>query len=107
MLMEYRPKEEGPEYPPPPPFVPLTSTTYQTQLPALFHAFFASRIDSGQGLADDVFDPPHSQIGSLGQIVIKNPPAMKKRPEIKKKEKLVKPVYVPFLSLLPLLLPLV
>jgi transcriptional activator SPT7 len=72
--------------------VPLSATTYQTQLPALFHSFFASRIDSGQGLADDVFDAPHSQIGSLGQIVIKNPPAMKKRPEIKKKEKLVKVV---------------
>ena len=92
MLTPCRPKEEGPEYPPPAPFVPLTPSTYQTQLPALFHSFFASRLEGGLGLNDDVFDPTHSQIGSLGQIVIKNPPAMKKRPEIKKKEKLVKVV---------------
>lgn len=94
-----RAKEEGPEYPPPPPFIPLSSTTYQSQLPALFHSFFAARLESGLGLADDGFDNTHSQIGPLGQIIVKNPPAMKKKPEVIKKPKPVKVVYVLLSSL--------
>lgn len=88
----FRAKEEGPEYPPPPPFIPLSTNTYQSQLPALFHSFFAARLENGLGLADDGFDSTHSQIGPLGQIVVKNPPAMKKKPEVVKKPKPVKVV---------------
>ena len=84
--MVRRVKEDLPDYPPPPPFIPLNPTTLPTQLPALLHAFFAARMESGLGLADDVtFEPSRSQLGSMGQIVIKNAPSLpakKKRPEV-------------------------
>ena len=91
-------KEELPDYPPPPSFIPLNASTISTHLPALFHGFFDQRIESGRGLADDVvFDPARSQIGTLGQIVVKNPPgtatAIKKKresEEAKKEEKKAK-----------------
>jgi transcriptional activator SPT7 len=36
------------------------------------HAFFAQRIESGLGLADDpTFDPTHAQISSNGHITAK------------------------------------
>jgi hypothetical protein len=38
-------------------------------------------------MGDDSFDQVHSQIGPLGQIVIKTPPAPKKKPEVEKKKK--------------------
>jgi transcriptional activator SPT7 len=57
----------------PPPFIPLSAPTYINQLPALLHAFFASRIESGLGLADEEFDGPQAQIGSLGQVVVRAP----------------------------------
>ncbi|WWC69373.1 uncharacterized protein I206_103312 [Kwoniella pini CBS 10737] len=65
-------KEDLPDYPPPPPFIPLNPTTIPTHLPALLHAFYAARIESGLSiLEDDVFDPSQGQIGSLGQIIVK------------------------------------
>lgn len=85
-------KADGPDYPPPAPFVPLSATSYQSTLPALFHSFFAARIEAGLGLGDDAFDQVHSQIGPLGQIVIKAPAAPKKKPEIVKKQKAPKVV---------------
>jgi hypothetical protein len=79
----YSGKADLPDYPPPPPFVPLNPATISTQLPALLHAFYASRIESGLGVSeDDSFDATHSVIGSLGQIVVKNPnTGMKKKRE--------------------------
>lgn len=80
-----------PDYPPPPPFAPLSANTLSNHLPALLHAFFAARIESGEGLADDEgFDPSHSQISSLGQVIVKNPltgaaAAKKKREEEKER----------------------
>lgn len=88
-------KEEGPEYPPPRPFLHLTQSNWQNQLPTLFHAFFNARLEGGQGLADEGFDHSHSQIGSLGQIVVKAPPVMKKKVEVERKKKVAKVVYVP------------
>jgi transcriptional activator SPT7 len=88
-------KEEGPEYPPPRPFLPLSNSNWQNQLPNLFHSFFKARIDGGQGLQDDGFDHSHSQIGSLVQIVVKAPPMAKKKVEVEKKKKVAKVVYVP------------
>ncbi|KAE8541103.1 hypothetical protein D1P53_002457 [Cryptococcus gattii VGV] len=59
-------------YPPPPSFIPLAATTLTTHVPALLHAFYAARIEAGHSLdEDDVFEPAHSQIGSLGQILVK------------------------------------
>nr|KIR85585.1 transcriptional activator SPT7 [Cryptococcus tetragattii IND107] len=59
-------------YPPPPPFIPLAATTLTTHVPALLHAFYAARIEAGHSLdEDDAFEPAHSQIGSLGQILVK------------------------------------
>jgi hypothetical protein len=94
-------KEEGPEYPPPRPFLPLSNSNWQNQLPNLFHSFFKARIDGGQGLQDDGFDHSHSQIGSLGQIVVKAPPMAKKKVEVEKKKKVAKVVYVFLCLLLP------
>ncbi|OCF45433.1 hypothetical protein I317_00679 [Kwoniella heveanensis CBS 569] len=68
-------KEDALEYPPPPPFIPLNATTLPTHLPALLHSFYATRIEAGLSIAeDDAFDPTRATIGSLGQIVVKNPP---------------------------------
>ncbi|KIR39329.1 transcriptional activator SPT7 [Cryptococcus deuterogattii 99/473] len=59
-------------YPPPPSFIPLAATTLYTHVPALLHAFYAARIEAGHSLdEDDAFEVAHSQIGSLGQIVVK------------------------------------
>jgi hypothetical protein len=85
-------KEEGPEYPPPRPFLPLTNSTWQNQLPNLFHAFFNARQEAGQGFQDEGFDHSHFQIGSLGQIVIKAPPLPKKKVEVERKKKVAKVV---------------
>jgi len=85
-------KEEGPEYPPPRPFLPLSNSTWQNQLPNLFHAFFNARQEAGQGFHDEGFDHSHSQIGSLGQIVIKAPPLPKKKVEVERKKKVAKVV---------------
>jgi transcriptional activator SPT7 len=85
-------KEEGPEYPPPRPFLPLTNSSWQNQLPNLFHAFFNARQEAGQGFQDEGFDHSHSQIGSLGQIVIKAPPLPKKKVEVERKKKVAKVV---------------
>jgi len=85
-------KEEGPEYPPPRPFLPLTNSTWQNQLPNLFHAFFNARQEAGQGFQDETFDHSHSQIGSLGQIIIKAPPVAKKKVEVERKKKVAKVV---------------
>jgi transcriptional activator SPT7 len=87
-------KADVPDYPPPPPFVPL-APNYATYVPALLHVFFARRVEKGEGLADaPAFDAAHAQIGSLGQIVHKNPPPAvvpKKKVvvEVKKKPKKV------------------
>ncbi|OXG85835.1 transcriptional activator SPT7 [Cryptococcus neoformans Gb118] len=59
-------------YPPPPSFIPLAAATLHTHVPALLHAFYAARIEAGLSLnEDDAFEPAHSQIGSLGQILVK------------------------------------
>ncbi|TYJ55382.1 hypothetical protein B9479_003885 [Cryptococcus floricola] len=59
-------------YPPPPPFVTLSPITISTTVPALLHAFYNARVESGLSLSeDDAFDAAKAQIGSLGQIVIK------------------------------------
>ncbi|KAK6902974.1 hypothetical protein L486_06429 [Kwoniella mangroviensis CBS 10435] len=69
-------KEDLPDYPPPPPFIPLSVSSIPTHVPALLHAFYAARMESGLSIIeDDVFDPSHAQIGSLGQIIVKNVPA--------------------------------
>ncbi|WVQ87371.1 hypothetical protein IAS59_001095 [Cryptococcus gattii] len=66
-------------YPPPPSFIPLAATTLATHVPALLHAFYAARIEAGHSLdEDDVFEPAHSQIGSLGQILVKGKPGESK-----------------------------
>lgn len=68
------PKTAEPDYPPPLPFIPLTAATYKFATPGLLHAFYAERLEGGGGLdADDAFDPVHSSIGPLGQIVVKAP----------------------------------
>ncbi|WVQ98831.1 hypothetical protein IAU59_005962 [Kwoniella sp. CBS 9459] len=70
-------KEDVLEYPPPPPFIPLNATTLPTHLPALLHAFYAARVEAGLSISeDDVFDPTRATIGSLGQIIMKNPPVV-------------------------------
>lgn len=68
-------KEDVPDYPPPPPFVPLTPASYKSATPGLLHAFYAERLEKGGTLeADDAFDPAQATIGPLGQIVQKAPP---------------------------------
>ncbi|WWC89960.1 uncharacterized protein L201_004889 [Kwoniella dendrophila CBS 6074] len=69
-------KEDLPDYPPPPTFIPLNLNTLSTQLPGLLHQFFNTRFsDSGLTIIeDDLFDHSHSQIGSLGQIIYRNNP---------------------------------
>ncbi|ORX39969.1 hypothetical protein BD324DRAFT_648586 [Kockovaella imperatae] len=79
---QYGSKQADYDYPPPPPFVPLAPSAISAQLPALLHAFYASRLESGLGIQeDDPFDHVHSQIGSMGQIVVKSIGVKKKRPE--------------------------
>ena len=81
-------KEDEPEFPPPPPFVPLTQAAVSSSVPALLHAFFAQRIESGVGLADDEgFDPAHCQIGSLGQVVHRSAAAVSSSIAKKKRER--------------------
>ncbi|ODN83198.1 hypothetical protein L202_01386 [Cryptococcus amylolentus CBS 6039] len=59
-------------YPPPPPFVSLSPITISTTVPALLHAFYSARVESGLSLSeDDAFDAARAQIGSLGQVLIK------------------------------------
>lgn len=89
-----------PDYPPPPPFVPLNPATYTSHVPALLHAFFAARIAEANAhahaaqttangsmlgtvpppnaapgtkaqLEDTGFDAAQSQIGPLGHVVTK------------------------------------
>ncbi|EIW69413.1 hypothetical protein TREMEDRAFT_62279 [Tremella mesenterica DSM 1558] len=91
-------KIHQPDFPPPPPFIPLSTTTLHIQLPGLLHAFFATRIESGIGLVDDQgFDVQHSQIGMLGQVIVKNPPPVKKK-VVEEKEKKEKPPKKPVQS---------
>jgi transcriptional activator SPT7 len=87
-----RGKANQPDFPPPPPFIPLNQNTLHTHLPALLHSFFAQRLESGLGLADDpAFDAAHTQIGSLGQIVSKTGPGVaKKKKEVEEKKVVVK-----------------
>ena len=75
-------KQSEYDYEPPPPFVPLNPSSISSQLPALLHAFFNARLESGFGVSeDDPFDHVHSQIGSMGQIVVKNAAGqIKKKP---------------------------
>lgn len=89
-LILSRTKVEEPDYPPPPPFVSLNPATLSTHLPALLHAFYASRMDSGLSITeDDPFDLAHSQIGSLGQIIVKSHSSLaaKKKKEVNGEEK--------------------
>ena len=82
-----------PDYPPPPPLIPLNPSTLSSHVPALLHAFYAARLESGLSMTeDDPFDPSHSQIGSLGQIVVKNPPgtSTKKKKLVNGEEKVEK-----------------
>ncbi len=73
-LISSRSKVDVPDYPPPPPFVPLTQSNYISQLPSILHSFFSSRLNGEKGLQDDgEFDPARAQIGPLGQIISKNP----------------------------------
>ncbi|WVQ71731.1 hypothetical protein IAR50_001272 [Cryptococcus sp. DSM 104548] len=59
-------------YPPPPPFIALTPNTVSTNVPALLHAFYNARVESGFSLSDDdAFDNARAQIGSLGQVMVK------------------------------------
>jgi len=70
------PKEDVLDYPPPPPFVPLNPNTLSAHIPALLHAFYAARLESGKGVSEDEpFDYTRSQISSLGQVIHKNPQA--------------------------------
>lgn len=82
-------KAEEPDYSAPPPLVPLSN--YKLYTPALFHSFYAERLDSGAGLdVDDLFDAAHSTIGPLGQIVVKTQPggpAKKPKKDEEKKDK--------------------
>lgn len=67
-------KADALDFTPPPPFIPLSLTTYQNYLPALLHAFFAARIEAGLGLEDSPnFETSHAVIGSLGQVSVKQP----------------------------------
>lgn len=80
-------KSDLPDFPPPPPFIPLNASTIQHHLPTLLHSFFMGRQESGAGLDDDEgFDTAHSQIGSLGQIINKaiHPVVPKKKKEVVK-----------------------
>jgi transcriptional activator SPT7 len=87
----FRGKANQPDYPPPPPFIPLNQNTLHTHLPALLHSFFAQRLESGLGLADDpAFDAAHTQIGSLGQIVSKTGPSVAKKKKEVEEKKVVK-----------------
>lgn len=81
-LTRYRGKQSEHDYLPPPPFVPLNPSSISSQLPALLHAFYNARLESGMGISeDDPFDHAHSQIGSMGQIVMRNAPGqIKKKP---------------------------
>ena len=75
----HREKNAEPDYPPPPPFIPLTSSAI-SNLPALLHAFYAARLEAGLSISEDEpFDHTHSQMGPLGQITVKLPPAKKKK----------------------------
>lgn len=59
-------------------------------MPALFHAFYAERLEAGGLDADDAFDATHTTIGPLGQIVVKastGAVAKKKKDEDKKDAK--------------------
>lgn len=82
-------KEDLPDYPPPPPFVPLTPATYKSTAPSFMHKFLADRLEKGGTLeADDAFDPAQATIGPLGQVVVKAPqvPAGKKKDGAEKKK---------------------
>ncbi len=84
------PKAAEPDYAPPPPFIPLTAGTYKAATPGLLHAFYAERFETAPPEGDDAFDPVHSNIGPLGQIVVKAPqnaPAKKKKDDEKKEKK--------------------
>ncbi|KAL7424033.1 Transcriptional activator spt7 [Cryptotrichosporon argae] len=89
-------KEDTFDFTPPPPFIPLSTQTL-SHLPALLHAFFAQRMETGLGLQDDVaFEPSQAQIGPLGQIVVKKEAKKtSKKDESEKKPKPVKKPVVP------------
>lgn len=85
-------KADRPDYAPPPPVIPLSSTTYTLYTPGLLHSFYAQRIESGMGVdKDEPFDAAQGTIGPLGQIVLKPlpgaTPAKKKKDGDEKKEK--------------------
>lgn len=74
-----------PDFAPPPPFIPLSPSTVFAHIPDLLRAFYDQRLQEGISIAeDDPFDQVHSQIGALGQIVVKDPPKerLKKRREM-------------------------
>lgn len=77
-------KAAEPDYPPPLPFIPLTSANYKASTPALLHAFYAERFENGGPDTDDPFDPVHASIGPLGQIVVKAPPSAAPKKAVKK-----------------------
>jgi transcriptional activator SPT7 len=78
---------DRPEYEPPPPVIPLSTTSYKLHTPALLHAFYAHRIESGHPIdKDDPFDQVHASIGPLGQIVVKPVPGSTPAKKAGKKE---------------------
>jgi len=60
--------EPPPPYPPPQPFVPLTSETVKNQI-VLLRGYFEHRLAGLDSLPDDPQNPAQAKLGPLGQVI--------------------------------------
>jgi hypothetical protein len=60
--------EPPPPYPPPQPFVPLTSETVKNQI-GLLRGYFEHRLAGLDSLPDDPQNPAQAKLGPLGQVI--------------------------------------
>jgi len=60
--------EPPPPYPPPQPFVPLTSETIKNQI-GLLRGYFEHRLAGLDSLPDDPQNPAQTKLGPLGQVI--------------------------------------
>jgi hypothetical protein len=66
------------EYPPPPPFVPLSKAEIPFQI-GLLRSFYLEKLGDADELPEEDFDPNLPPMGAMGQIIVKTVSAATKR----------------------------
>lgn len=66
------------EYPPPPPFVPLSKADIPFQI-GLLRPFYLEKLGDADVLPEEDFDPNLPPMGAMGQIIVKTVSAATKR----------------------------